>query len=107
MKKLVVVLGFVGLMVRAAQAGDRWPAAVCSEIARVRTVIEVDITSPARRAQGRLALLILQEMHCGIDTRPLQAADIALLDRGRTAPRAPVLCDTTPKANGGSYTDCF
>ena len=22
-------------------------------------------------------------------------------------PRPPVLCDTTPKASGGSYTDCF
>jgi hypothetical protein len=112
MKRWILVLGFYGLMVCSAQAGERWPANVCSDIARLRTILEASTETPTDRAKVRYGLLLLQDTHCGVSTRALQDADLAIVSRGdapvRTpAPRAPILCDTTSKAYGGSTTDCF
>jgi hypothetical protein len=76
-------------------------------------------------ASGRQGLLMLLGDDCPVDVRAKIAQDIAALNasaaRGeasvkaleaaraarRTAPRPPVLCDTKPKAYGGSTTECF
>jgi hypothetical protein len=115
MKRWIVVLGCYGLMVGSAQAGDRlptdrWSASVCGGVAKMRVFIETNITNPAELARTRFALLLLQDDHCGVSTRALRDADLAILDRAPRATRPvrpPVLCDTTPKAYGGSTTDCF
>jgi hypothetical protein len=60
--------------------------------------------------------------HCPVDVRVKIAQDIVALEasaaqserkdqavrvRRAPAPPRPVFCDTTPKAYGGSTTDCF
>lgn len=71
-------------------------------------------SSPVDKANERFVVLLMQEAHCGIDTKAAQAADDRVFrsqSTRRIAPaisaRPPVLCDTTPKAYGGSTTDCF
>jgi hypothetical protein len=112
MKRWVRIVGFYGLMVCSAQAGKRWSANVCSDIARLWTILEGIEQAPTDRAKERYGLLLLQDTHCGVSTRALQDADLAIVSRGDApvrapSPRVPILCDTTSKAPGGSTTDCF
>jgi hypothetical protein len=99
-------------MVCSAQAGERWPANVCKDIQGLRTIIESHDQTASDRADMRFAVLLMQEVHCSVDVRAARAADRAALSQD-TAPksspkrRSPILCDTTPKAYGGSTTDCF
>lgn len=112
MKKLVMVLGFCGAMVSSAGAGERWPTNVCKDIATLRTILEKNFADD--RATARFGLLLLQRDRCGVDVAAALEVDKTLLPAARPmkkpadpAPRQPMLCDTTPKAYGGSYTDCF
>jgi hypothetical protein len=116
MKKLLVVLGLFGSMVCQAQAGERWPENVCKDIQGLRTILETDkpATDAVDRANQRFAVLLMQEVHCGVDVKAAQAADRRVFQaqsqpaqRPAAALRAPVFCDTTRKAYGGSTTDCF
>ncbi len=106
MKRWALVLGCYGLMVGSAEAG-RWPADVCKELARVRGILESSGT-PVAKANQRFAVLLLQGDHCGVAVDADLAADQNTVGR-RSAPaqRQPLHCDTTPKAYGGSYLDCF
>lgn len=108
MKQLVVVLGCYGLLVGSADAANRWPADVCKDLARARQVMEVGKQSAVGRAERRFGILLLQEAHCGVSVQAdLDADQRVISGKAQDAPRRPMLCDTTPKANGGSYTDCF
>lgn len=111
MKKWVMVLAFCGVMVSSAGAGERWPANVCKDIGSLRAIIEKHYAA-VDRGTARFATLMLQREHCGVDITAALGADRAPIPARREArpaaePRQPLLCDTTPKANGGSYIDCF
>lgn len=133
MKKLVVgltVLGCYGLMVGAASAGERWSEETCKHLQEMKaSTYARGITGAQKRFWSVAAILIAQRDNCGVSTQAeLDAAlaavrheqvamrptmpmgleeDIQPVRRSAPAPRAPVLCDTTPKAYGGSTTDCF
>jgi hypothetical protein len=114
--KWVLILGCFGFVVGPAGAGERWPAKYCAELGKLRAILETGDT-PVARAHERFGVLLLQQTHCGMDVQAIIDADNAELSRAeapreksvRTAPRPrqPMLCDTTPKAYGGSYIDCF
>ena len=53
MKQWVMVLWCYGLLVGAAEAGERWPANVCKDIQSLRTILESDQPTPADRANQR------------------------------------------------------
>jgi hypothetical protein len=101
-----------------------------------RTVVGRDLQAPRRGARwgvgdetGRLLygdvvqpILINQHVQCDVQNRkefdaaqavinsmlPMPASTIAATAKTkREPPRRPILCDTTPKAYGGSTTDCF
>ena len=93
-----IAAGCYGLMVSSAQAGERWPAPVCKEIGRVRGILESS-GSAVVRANQLFGLLLLQEAHCGMAVQAELDADRAIMGRqsGSAPPRAPILCDTTPK----------
>lgn len=130
MKKWIMVLGCYGLMVGAAQAAARWPEGPCQDVRQAVARHEKihaeffasvpKMESAADLAGTRQELLLLLRDHCAANVQPLldrdQAAVNALRDtavakhtnRGPAAdPPRPVFCDTTPKAYGGSTTDCF
>jgi len=53
--------------------GD-WPAHVCAEVQRVERVLIEDV-SPIDRGFRRLGLLLLQQLHCGVDISAKIVAD--------------------------------
>jgi hypothetical protein len=78
------------------------------------------------KAMYSIPILINQHVNYGVENKkeydaaaavafsmvPIPAKDLDTLlktkKRSRApAPRQPVFCDTTPKADGGSTTDCF
>jgi len=136
MKKLVVgltVLGCYGLMVGAASAGERWPGNVCKDVQEELVALErmhakafasIDkVAAATHLGNARATSLYQLQYHCGgtggaaaklaYDNAMAAAEEVqtgkaaAQHPRSAPAPRAPVLCDTTPKAYGGSTTDCF
>jgi hypothetical protein len=129
-KKWALVLGCHGLMAGSAQAGERWPVAPCRDTQQGLAELEqLYAKSPGAidkleiatvLASGRQGLLILLRDHCPVDVSAKIAQDLAAFNasaargegqairaRRGPAPRHPVLCDTTPRAYGGSTTDCF
>lgn len=114
MKKILTVLGCCGFVVCPAVAGSRWSAETCKHLQEMRSVV---LSPPAKYDSFAATQLVPILMHlknnCGIGTEAEFDAntDLALsVDKRvvRSAPRRqPLLCDTTPKANGGSTTDCF
>jgi hypothetical protein len=74
-----------------------------------------NITTARSRFWALNVILADQASGCGVNTTAeFEAAKAAALAEGeddrrsrRPATRPPVLCDTTPKPFGGSYTDCF
>jgi hypothetical protein len=113
--KWVLVLGCYGLMLGAAPAGERWSAESCKHLQEMKAeTYALNLESAKSRFWALRAVLNAQAVGCGIDTMPeFNAAKAAALAetsdrrRARAAPPRPVLCDTTPKAYGGSTTDCF
>lgn len=63
--------------------GKRWPAYVCAEIQRVEKVVISGPLRPTDRGLARGGLLLLEELHCGIDVSKKFAADLAILDDER------------------------
>ncbi|WP_454627815.1 hypothetical protein [Bradyrhizobium cenepequi] len=108
-----MVLWFCGFAVGSASAAERWPKDVCSELARVERGVTAANHNKLYRALSRGPLLVLERDRCGVDVSRKEAEDNAVAEAFDKSvpegqrPRAPVLCDTTPKAYGGSYTDCF
>ena len=122
MKQWVMVLGFVGLMVGAAQASARWSAETCAHLQEVKANATTTVEKATDRRWALLAILTALKVKCGIDTRPdwdavesaakkeNDAEIAAMRQRPRAAapaPRQPMHCDTTPRVFGGSTTDCF
>jgi hypothetical protein len=76
--RLIVVaasIGFAG----SAQAADRWPPNVCSEIAAKEHAAQ-DLGEAAHTAIARMMLLPMLRDHCGLDIRARVKADTAALD---------------------------
>ena len=59
-----------------------WPAHVCAEIQRVEKVV-ISGVRPTDRGMTRTGLLMLEQLHCGIDVSKKIAADQAVLDDER------------------------
>jgi hypothetical protein len=57
-----------------------WPAHVCAEIQRVEKVVISGPLRPSDRGMTRLGLLMLEQLHCGIDVSKKMAADEAALE---------------------------
>jgi hypothetical protein len=110
MKKLVMVLGCYGLLVGSASAGERWSAESCRHLKEMKADTYGGNENPSRLAWQLLPILRFERDKCGVDISGEFAALRAGVDHKGGPPatgRRPVLCDTTPKAYGGSYTDCF
>lgn len=110
MVRFVLVLACYGFAVGSAEAANRWPPEVCKDLMRARQIMEAGKQSAEGRAERRFSILLLQEAHCGVSIQADLDADDRVISGKKTsgeAPHRPMLCDTTPKAYGGSYTDCF
>ncbi len=89
-------------------ASKRWPAHVCAEIQRVEKVV-ISGARPTDRGMTRIGLLMLEQLHCGIDVSKKIAADQAVLDEEqRKAQRdfQDVNCFTNRLGGGMSTTTC-
>src|ERR1700688_3825426 len=51
----------------------RWPAHVCAEIQRIEKTV-ISGTRPTDRGMTRIGLLMLEQLHCGIDVSKKIAA---------------------------------
>jgi hypothetical protein len=63
-------------------ANDGWPPHVCAEIQRVEKIAAAG-ARPSDRGMSRIALLMLEQLHCGIDVSKKIAADQAILDEAQ------------------------
>jgi hypothetical protein len=136
MKKLLLVLGCYGFVVAPAAAGDRWSAETCGRLVEMRDQLR-SIKGGDPRLSATMQLPIVSRLYsnCAVGSvkeyEVLEARSKALVKSARAAailrsepsvpdeveeprasvpspqPRQPMFCDTTPKAYGGSYTDCF
>lgn len=115
MARLAVVLGFYGAMVCSASAADHWSAESCKHLQAMKADTYAAGQTADVTAWMLLPILRYQKFKCGVDVEAeLKAGQTAIASPAPEkpvapprAPRPPVLCDTTPKAYGGSYTDCF
>jgi hypothetical protein len=63
---------------RNEPSNKNWPAHVCAEIQRVEKVV-ISGLRPSDRGMTRIGLLMLEQLHCGIDVSKKMAADEAVL----------------------------
>ena len=61
------------------QTNRRWPAHVCAEIQRAEKVVISGPLRPVDRGIARGGLLMLEQLHCGIDVSKKLAADQTIL----------------------------
>jgi hypothetical protein len=114
MNKILVVIACYVFVVGPAQAGDRRSAESCKHLQEMKVTAK-GVSRAEARFWALLPILTAQQNRCGVDVsaefaaaKAAGGAEIDVETRGRSrAGRAPVLCDTTPKAYGGSTTDCF
>ena len=59
-----------------------WPAHVCAEIRRVEKTV-ISGARPTDRGMTRIGLLMLEQLHCGIDVSKKLQADQAVLETER------------------------
>ncbi len=59
---------------------NQWPAHVCAEIQRVEKIVISGPLRPTDRGMARGGLLMLEQLHCGIDVSKKIAADQAILE---------------------------
>jgi hypothetical protein len=107
--KLWMVVGCYGLMVGAAHA-ERWSAESCKHLQEMKADVYAGKLPEDVKSSMLAPILKYQSWKCGVDTKEeFSAGQSALTPRAEkpAAPRRPMLCDTTPKAYGGSTTDCF
>jgi hypothetical protein len=104
---IVITACITGSAAVSAQAGDRWPQNVCSDIAEELHFQEENWSDarPELLAISRSALLSLLQFHCGVDTRAKNKADhdaALAADRAQAAsrraavPRPPSWNETEP-----------
>lgn len=68
---------------RASSAVNmRWPAYVCAEIQRMEKQV-ITGARPTDRGMTRIGLLLLQQLHCGIDISAKIQADQAVLEEAQ------------------------
>lgn len=79
--KWISVLGFCGVMVSSAVAGERWPDGPCADVAQLRADFEKNFRNAVTKANARLGLLLLQRNNCGVDITSEVAADKAARQR--------------------------
>ena len=113
MKRWTLALGCYGFMVCAAQAGERWSAETCKHLQEMKAETYAAGLARDQTSWMLTPILKFQRDKCGVDTK----AEFEAGQRALTAPapraekpaaaRRPTLCDITPKAYGGSTTDCF
>jgi hypothetical protein len=60
-----------------------WPAHVCAEIQRVEKIVISGPLRPTDRGMARGGLLMLEQLHCGIDVSKKLAADQAVLEEAQ------------------------
>lgn len=60
-------------------ANKRWPAHVCAQIQRMEKLV-ISGARPTDRGMTRIGLLLLEQLHCGIDVSKRIVADQAVLD---------------------------
>jgi hypothetical protein len=65
---------------RNEPTSKHWPAHVCAEIQRVETVVISGPLRPTDQGMARGGLLMLEQLHCGIDVSKKMAADEAALE---------------------------
>jgi hypothetical protein len=121
MKRILLVLGCYGFVVGSAEAAQ-WSAETCGHLEEMRAEVAAMDVSAYYKAVYSIPILINQHVKCGVENRkqfdaanamintmlPMPADTVAAAVKKRREPaRRPLLCDTTPKANGGSTTDCF
>ncbi|MDH6261414.1 hypothetical protein [Bradyrhizobium sp. BR13661] len=63
-----------------ARANKLWSAEVCAEIQRIENVVISGPLHPSDRGMARGGLLMLEQLHCGIDVSEKLAADEAVLE---------------------------
>jgi hypothetical protein len=68
---------------RIEPPNKNWPAHVCAEIQRVENVVISGPLRPSDRGMARGGLLMLEQLHCGIDISKKVTADQAILDGER------------------------
>jgi hypothetical protein len=68
---------------RNEPANKNWPAHVCAEIQRVEGIAVSGPLAPTDRGTARGGLLLLEQLHCGIDVSRKMAADRAVLEQER------------------------
>ncbi len=61
------------------QTDKRWPDHVCAEIQRMEKIV-ISGARPTDRGMTRIGLLLLEQMHCGVDVSKKIAADLTVLD---------------------------
>jgi hypothetical protein len=66
---------------RPAAEPNRWPAHVCAEIQRVEKIVISGPLHPGDRGIARGGLLMLEQLHCGIDVSKKMAVDQAAAQR--------------------------
>jgi hypothetical protein len=69
--------------VHPAAEPNHWPAHVCAEIQRVEKIVISGPLHPSDRGMARGGLLMLEQLHCGIDVSKKMAADQAAIDDER------------------------
>lgn len=63
-----------------------WPAHVCAEIERVEKLV-ISGARPTDRGMTRIGLLMLEQLHCGVDVSKKIAADQAILNEAQRKAR--------------------
>jgi hypothetical protein len=86
---------------------NRWPAQVCAEVLRVEKIVISGPLHPSDRGIARGGLLMLEQLHCGIDVSKKMAADQAAAQPPEPPAPPPVLnCFTSRLGGGMSTTTC-
>ena len=104
------------------EASKYWPPQVCAEIQRVEKEV-ISGARPPDRGMYRIGLLMLEQLHCGIDVSKKLAADQALLEgekrkaqrdfeenmaaaqREASRPREPIIVQVPQAAPASSLPD--
>lgn len=112
--KWIMVLGFSGLMVGSAGAGERWSAESCKHLQEMKADTYAEATGSEFLVWKLIPILYFQKRSCGIDTQAelaavAEASKQARLARGggQAGPaRRPMNCLSVPMSGGGMATGC-
>jgi hypothetical protein len=125
MRWCAIFFGCYGFVVGSAHAVERWSES-CQHLEEMKVGVGAMSVSVHYKAIYSIPILINQHVNCGVENKkeydaaaavafsmvpvPAKDLDTLLNTKKRSpapAPRQPIFCDTTSKADGGSTTDCF